>query len=159
MRFQQIRPNLTKSYSQTYICADYIWNKEEKYMRETDRQTDRDQQQSTEPNIIWLCDLAKMLIHSNLYYEYENSKCMCVRECMCLYVCACIYACMPLCACDIGVHVSMWASQCASNILTSLYIPCRKTRVKKKRKKKKKGKKREHHCSHEHSSALPALLM
>ena len=31
MRFEQIRPNLTRGYSQTDICADYVWNKEEKY--------------------------------------------------------------------------------------------------------------------------------
>ena len=31
MRFKQIRPNLTRGYSQTYVCADYVWNKEEKY--------------------------------------------------------------------------------------------------------------------------------
>ena len=45
---KQIRPNLSKGYSQTYICADYVWNKEKKYMRQTDRQTlsqrDRDRE-------------------------------------------------------------------------------------------------------------------
>ena len=32
MCLKQIRPNLTKGYSQTYICAYYIRTKEEKYM-------------------------------------------------------------------------------------------------------------------------------
>ena len=31
MWFKQIHPNLTKGYSQKYICADYVWNQEEKY--------------------------------------------------------------------------------------------------------------------------------
>ena len=31
MRFKQIRSNLARGYSQTYICADYVSNKEEKY--------------------------------------------------------------------------------------------------------------------------------
>ena len=29
--FKKIRPNLTKGYSQIYICADYVWKKDEKY--------------------------------------------------------------------------------------------------------------------------------
>ena len=31
MWFKQIRPNLTRGYTQTYICVDYVRNKEEKY--------------------------------------------------------------------------------------------------------------------------------
>ena len=31
MWFKQICPNLMKGYSQTYICADYVWNQEEEY--------------------------------------------------------------------------------------------------------------------------------
>ena len=70
-------------------------------------ETERDQQQSTEPNIGWLCDLAKMLIHSNLYYEYENSKRVWVHVSVCVCMPICMHACMCVCP-DITVPVD-WA--------------------------------------------------
>ena len=39
MWFKQIRPNLTKCYSQAYICSDYVWNKEEKFRPGSSRRT------------------------------------------------------------------------------------------------------------------------
>ena len=100
-------------------------------------ETERDQQQSTEPNIGWLRDLAKMLIHSNLYYEYENSSaCECMSACVCMCVHAYMHACLCVyspwynrtgwlgikhqltyllivcvCVCDVGVHVHVWVCE------------------------------------------------
>ena len=56
--FEQIRPNLTRGNSQTYICTDYVWNKEEKY-RMLCFEAGREDEKSFE---MWICLLQALIV-------------------------------------------------------------------------------------------------
>ena len=84
---KQIRPNLTKDYSQTYICADYVWNKEEKHgilcfeagreaetkTRDRQRQeTDRDRELSTQTRGIMSNKYQLLLLQGVTWHSAVN---------------------------------------------------------------------------------------